>query len=168
MKKLIRVSSLIMLFGIIAVASYFAVVSAVGKDVKDSVEKQEESKTTEVETNVTNHIEKSDSQGEVTINVTPLLESEKERLAFEVEMNTHSVDLLQYELDKVAKVSFGQRQNVSNFTWETISADSHHTKGVLTMEGKWDSDVSFIELKLENINSVPLRSFKWLRGDLSE
>lgn len=113
-------------------------------------------------------LERIDSQGTVAIQATLLPEkSTSNQLYFKVAMNTHSGDLLQFELDKLAKIAFGSTINMSGgFEWELTSQDSHHVVGYLIWNGKVESES--ITLKLENIDDIPSRTFIWEKNDLTQ
>jgi len=104
---------------------------------------------------------KMDTQGAVGVEVTLLPDkSTSNELIFEVTMNTHSVDLLQYKLNELAHISFGAVENHSGeFHWEVTSEDSHHLVGLLKWKGSVSNDS--IVLGLEGLDGVPLRIFSW-------
>ncbi len=102
-----------------------------------------------------------DSQGAVGIEVTPLPEkSSSDELVFEIVMNTHSVDLLQYQLNELAELSFGATNTTAGeFEWELSSKDSHHLVGYLKWMGPVMEDNVTLEIK--NIDNIPSRVFEW-------
>lgn len=109
-----------------------------------------------------------DSQGAVGVEATLLPEkSSSNELIFEIVMNTHSVDLLQYPLNELTHLSFGTAANTSGeFEWERASEDSHHMVGYL----KWKGEVieESITLEIKDIDNVSLRTFTWENDDLIE
>lgn len=121
------------------------------KQIRESVSGQE------------NELTISDSQGEVVIDATLIPEdSSKDGLVFEIVMNTHSVDLTQYDLTKISTLSFGSEGRASeNFTWEPSSTDSHHIKGFLKWSGSVPKNSSLIQLELKDIDQVTSRIFAW-------
>ena len=113
-------------------------------------------------------LQRIDSQGTVVIQATLLPEKSKSNLlVFEIAMNTHSGDLLQYEIENLAELSFGSNTNTSGtFEWELVNEDSHHMMGYLT----WNGDVldDRITLNLNNIENIPSREFIWEKSDLAK
>lgn len=104
-----------------------------------------------------------DIQGTVSVKTTFLPDkSTSDELVFEVEMNTHSGDVLQYQLDKLVQLAFGTVVNTNGeFEWEPIKEDSHHLVGYLKWKGTISKDS--ITLQLKDIDNIPSRSFTWER-----
>ncbi|WP_394237312.1 hypothetical protein [Niallia oryzisoli] len=102
-----------------------------------------------------------DSQGAVGVEATILPErSSSNELIFQIVMNTHSIDLLQYPLDELARLSFSSIENPSGeFKWELTNDDSHHLVGYLKWKGSVIEDN--IILKINNIDNIPSRTFEW-------
>lgn len=109
-----------------------------------------------------------DSQGAVTVQVAILPEKSIENeLMFEIVMNTHSVDLNQYQLNKLAQLSFGTTVNTTGeFEWKPVNDDAHHRIGYLKWKGNLSEDG--ITLVLKNIDDIPSRTFVWTKDDLVE
>lgn len=107
-----------------------------------------------------------DSQGAVTVQVAILPEkSTKNELMFEIVMNARSVDLIQYQLNRLAQLSFGTKVNTSGeFEWRAVNEDSHQMVGYL----KWKGTPSEggITLVLKGIDDIPSRTFVWTKDDL--
>jgi hypothetical protein len=117
-----------------------------------------------------NELTKSDVNGAVAIKTTLLVEkSNKNQVVFEVVMNTHSVDMLQYDLPKLASISFGTSINTSGtFKWEPASNDSHHMMGYLKWDGAMDKNYQNINLDLKNIDNIPSRIFSWKKSNITD
>jgi hypothetical protein len=113
-------------------------------------------------------IQRTDTQGTVQIQVTLIPEkSSSSQLHFEIAFNTHSGDLLQYEIEQLAQISFESNANpTGTFWWELANEDSHHMVGYLT----WSGEVldERITLRLDNIENIPSRSFIWEKSDLAQ
>lgn len=75
---------------------------------------------------------------------------------FVVSMNTHSVDLLQYDMVKVSEVKAGGKM-YAPLRWESTSDNNHHRSGVLIFP-KADPP---LELVIKTIAGVPARTFRW-------
>lgn len=170
MTKAKKIVGLILLFGITSLISYFAIITIVGEKPKVEKKVVEEVQTETNQVNKgNNEITKTDNQGEVTISVTPLLEkSDEENYVFLVEMNTHSVDLSEFDLDNLTEISIGQNEEVGTITWEPSTTESHHTEGYIKVNGNWNSEFPFLELKLNNINGIKSRTFTWLQEEISQ
>lgn len=120
----------------------------------------------EKETN--SSLQKTDSQGTVAIQITLIPEkSSTDQLLFEIAFNTHSGDLLQYEVDQLAILTFGTNKSPEGtFKWELANEDTHHLVGYLTWNGEVMEEP--ITLELENIEYIPSRSFIWEKNELTE
>ncbi|MFN4218948.1 MAG: hypothetical protein ACK4HB_06695 [Candidatus Bipolaricaulia bacterium] len=113
------------------------------------------------------------SQGEgITISVTfmnPLLKPEETagQFVFKVALDTHTVDLSQFDLTKLAVLRTSEGITVSEgFSWEPESESGHHRKGLLkvaaTLKGApiITKETKYIELELKEIGT-PSRVFRW-------
>jgi hypothetical protein len=117
------------------------------------------------------------SQAEgITVAVTfmnPLLKPEESagQLVFKIALETHTIDLSQFDLTKLAVLRTSEGVTVSEgFLWEPESESGHHRKGVLkvaemgggapiiTKETQW------LELELKGIGMLS-RVFRW-EGDM--
>jgi hypothetical protein len=102
---------------------------------------------------------KVDTQGAVTITITPLLLSSKDaEWKFDVGVNTHSIELDQ-DMTKVAVLVDSQGKEYRPLRWEGAGPGGHHREGLLV----WKSIVptpKSVMLKIENIEA-PVRSFVW-------
>ncbi len=119
------------------------------------------------------------SQGAgITVTVTfmnPLLTPEETagKLVFKVALDTHTGDLSQLDLTKLAVLRTSEGAVVNQgFTWEPLSESSHHRLGLLKLEATFQGaplitkDTKYIELELQEIG-VPSRLFKWEGGYLT-
>ncbi len=101
--------------------------------------------------------------------LTPLLQPEarQESLRFKVTLDTHSGDLMGYDLTKLVTLRTAAGALVQEgFTWEPESESSHHRSGVLELaneqDGKllFDQNTEYIELEFKEIG-IPSRVFRW-------
>lgn len=105
-----------------------------------------------------------DEQGAVSVAVTPLdLSREASTLAFEVAMNTHSVDL-SMDLAKLATLTTDDGRTVSATLWDAVPG-GHHVSGMLMfpaiMEGTAVLEgATELTLTITNIDA-PSRTFTW-------
>lgn len=116
---------------------------------------------------IENSLTKTQSQGAVAVQATLISEKNSmNKLVFEIVMNTHTVDLQQYEISNLAEVSFGDKPNSKNFEWKPFSKDSHHMMGTLTWSGEIKDDYENISLNLKTIDDMPSRVFTWDKEEL--
>ncbi len=75
---------------------------------------------------------RTDSQGAVTVEVTPLaLDPNSDMLVFEVSMNTHSVNL-GMDLAKLATLTTDTGKTIQAVKWDGPASGGHHVSGKLT------------------------------------
>ena len=137
-----------------------------GDSIADQVILNSNNSSTDTRPNVNgteNDLTKVNSAGTVEIKTTLLTEkSNRNELVFEVVMNTHSGNLLQYDFSQMANIRFNKENaNSGVFEWQSSNQDSHHLKGLLIWNGKLDESYSFIELNLKDIDNIPSRNFIW-------
>ncbi len=117
------------------------------------------------------NLTQEDTQGAVTVNAT-LLTPDKPRpdgkLAVQVKLETHSVNLDQYQLEKVALLRDAQGREVQALGLESPSGSGHHREGVLTFPGTDASgkpllspEAKSLTLILRGIDGVSERVFRW-------
>lgn len=141
--------------------------STTTKTMAEQVENQSEinkEDTVEKESTLT----REDSQGSVAVQTTLLpMESDANQLTFEIAMNTHSGDLLQYSLETQAQLSFGSTIiNSGVFEWKLVNEDSHHLTGYLKWKGKIQEED--ITLQIKDIDNIPSRTFTWKKQEWTE
>jgi hypothetical protein len=117
------------------------------------------------------HLTQQDTQGAVTVSAT-LLTTDKPRadgkLAVQVKLDTHSIDLDQYQLERLAVLRDGQGREIPAAGLESASGSGHHREGVLTFpatdaSGKpvLSPEANTLTLILRGIGGVPEREFRW-------
>jgi len=139
------------------------------KESSTSVKVQQSSsnKTSTEQTNakeMESELTKINSEGAVEVKATLVPEkSSNSQLVFEVMMNTHSVNLSQYDFTKLAAISFGTNKNISGtFKWDSTNDESsHHVMGYLVWNGVFDNNYKAINLDLKDIDNVSSRVFTW-------
>jgi Spy/CpxP family protein refolding chaperone len=115
-----------------------------------------------------------DTQGGVTVSAT-LLTPDKPRpdgtLAVQVKLDTHTVDLDPYALEKLAVLRDGEGREVPALRLESPSGSGHHREGVLSFAatdagGKplLSPEAKAVTLILRGIGGVPERVFQWPLG----
>jgi len=117
-------------------------------------------------------VEQENSDGPVTISI-QYLESKdtgnRDSLAFQVGISTHTVNLDKYEIDKLAVLKDGQGNVYTPSKWtEDQGSGGHHRSGILYFDRAdkagnaiIDSNDNFFEVEINEIGDVPVRSFKW-------
>jgi len=102
---------------------------------------------------------KSNEGGSVTVKVTPLALSDLQPLAFDVVLDTHSVDLSD-DMTKVAILRDDQGNELKPTGWEGAGPGGHHREGKLKF-GALTSRPKYVELVIKGIAQVPERVFRW-------
>jgi hypothetical protein len=176
MKKLKIVSFLIAVLVVGAIGYYFTNLFLNGskpevRSIADQVKENPPNESNSVKENVEgteSALTRSNSEGTIAIKTTLLAEkSNSNKLVFEVVMNTHAGDLTQYDLTKLASISFGIDTNNSGiFEWEPSNNDSHHMMGTLIWNGVLDKNLKNINLNLNNIDNIPSQKFTWEKSNL--
>jgi hypothetical protein len=117
------------------------------------------------------NLTQEDTQGAVTVTAT-LLTPDKPRtdgkLAVQVKLDTHAVDLDQYQLEKLALLHDALGREVQALGLESPSGSGHHREGVLTFpetdaSGKplLSPEAKSLTLILRGIGGVQERMFRW-------
>jgi hypothetical protein len=115
-----------------------------------------------------NDVVRTDNQKAVTVKATlvnPITEVGP-ALTFELNLDTHSVDLSAYDI--LANVSISTESGISltgdNLLWEGMSEDFHHRSGLLITSQeqiKLGTDLGKLTLELYDLGGVPVRQFVW-------
>jgi hypothetical protein len=116
-----------------------------------------------------NELTKVNSKGAVELKATLVPEkSSNSHLVFEVMMNTHSVNLSQYDFTKLAAISFGTKKNITGtFKWDSSNDESsHHVMGFLVWNGVFENNYKAINLDLKGIDDISSRMFTWEKSNL--
>ncbi|MBI4285383.1 MAG: hypothetical protein HY670_05740 [Chloroflexi bacterium] len=84
-------------------------------------------------------------------------------LTFDVVMDTHSVDLDQYDLKKLAVLRDDTGKEYSPTSWNAPSG-GHHRSGTLVFplpDSVTQGQAKYVEMVIKNIAGVPERVLKW-------
>jgi hypothetical protein len=117
---------------------------------------------------------KTDSQGPVTLEITydPQGQATRDQLVFKVAMDTHSVELGDFDLGQVSVLHNDQGVEVGPSGWTSPGAGGHHVKGELVFpavdpSGKplLAAETQFVELRVKEVGGIQERVFRW---DLAE
>jgi Spy/CpxP family protein refolding chaperone len=117
------------------------------------------------------NLTQEDKQGAVTVTAT-LLTPDKPRtdgkLAVQVKLDTHAVDLDPYQLEKLAFLRDAQGHEIQAVGLESPSGSGHHREGVLTFPGTDASgklllspEAKSLTLIVRGIGGVQERIFRW-------
>lgn len=102
---------------------------------------------------------KTDTQGSVTVDVTSQISAEDRQWKFAVVLDTHSIELDQDPLQVTILVD-DQGREYRPISWEGAGPGGHHREGNLIFDAIIPIP-KYIELKVKDIGSIPVRSFKW-------
>lgn len=99
------------------------------------------------------------SGGDVDVKVTPLILKTGERPQFEIEFNTHSVEL-DFDIAKTASLIVNGDKVDFSSVWEGDAPGGHHRQGTLTFSDLLPKTTS-AGLSLNDISGIPKREFTW-------
>lgn len=103
--------------------------------------------------------------GGVQVAVVPLEGSE---LAFQVSLSTHSVELGEYDLARLSRVTLDSGPAITDATWTPEGpSGGHHVSGTLAFpKAKPLSEATKrIELEIADVANVKIREFQWTVDD---
>lgn len=124
----------------------------------------ESAAVSEEATNTSNSLTRSDAQGAVTVNVTPLnLDNPSDQLEFDIALETHSVDL-SMDLATLATLSTDTGIEVQATTWDAPRG-GHHVAGKLIFPAAKGGktileDANKLTLTITDVDA-PSRVFEW-------
>lgn len=103
---------------------------------------------------------KTNNEGEVTIDVR-YLGFKENSISFEIVMDTHSIDLDQYDLGQLSLLKDNKGNEYRPVSWDS-KAGGHHRSGNLTFSLTVLADkINKIELTIQNIAGIKERVFEW-------
>lgn len=97
--------------------------------------------------------------GNVTVTVKPKILKAGEKPIFEVEFNTHSVDL-SFDIEKLSFLTNDKGKTSNQSVWNGSPPGGHHRSGTLAFT-EILSEGKFVELVIKDVAGIPKRSFKW-------
>jgi hypothetical protein len=117
------------------------------------------------------NLTQQDTQGAVTVTATLLTPDTPRadgRLAVQIKLDTHSVDLDQYQLEQLVVLHDAPGRELRALGLESTSSSGHHREGVLLfpamdLSGKASRspEAKAFTLILRGIGGVPERVFRW-------
>lgn len=116
--------------------------------------------------------EQVNSEGPVTVSIKYRNNEQSgsdDSLTFKVDINTHTVDLDSYKIDKLAALKDSQGNVYTPSKWvENQGSGGHHRSGILYFDmadeagnAIIDSQDTFFEIIIKDVGNVAVRSFKW-------
>ncbi|MCL4416099.1 MAG: hypothetical protein M1365_05290 [Actinobacteria bacterium] len=103
---------------------------------------------------------RSNSDGEVTIDV-KYLGSKDNLLSFDIAMDTHSVDLDQYDLAKLSELTDDKGNKYPVVSWDSASGGHHRTGKLIFSQPDIQDEPSTFILIIRNVAGIAERIFKW-------
>ncbi len=110
----------------------------------------------------TNGRVQSNTGGSVTIDV-EWIKAEDDSLIFDVSMNTHSVDLDQYDIGQLAILRDNTGKEYHPVSWDSAPG-GHHRRGTLSFplpDSLNQGSTSYIEIVIQDIAGINERVLKW-------
>ena len=102
---------------------------------------------------------KSNEGGSVTVDVKPTAVEAGKPVAFDIVMNTHSVDLSD-DMTKITILRDDTGKEYKPTAWDGPGGGGHHREGTLTFAALANKP-KFVELVIQGLAGVPERIFKW-------
>ncbi len=110
----------------------------------------------------TNGLVQSNTGGSVTIDVEWIKEGDG-LLIFDVSMNTHSVDLDQYDLGELAVLRDDTSNEYHPVSWDSAPG-GHHRKGTLTFplpDSLSQGEAKYVKIVIRDVADIEERVLKW-------
>lgn len=110
----------------------------------------------------TNGLVQSNTGGSVTIDV-EWIKAEDGLLMFDVSMNTHSVDLDEYDLGELAVLRDDTGNEYHPVSWDSAPG-GHHRKGTLTFpipDSLSQGKTEYVEIVIRDVAGIKERVLKW-------
>ena len=104
-------------------------------------------------------VAQENSGGEVDIKATPLILKAGEKPQFEIEFNTHSVEL-DFDISRIALLTDEAGNSDTSSTWEGSPPGGHHRSGALIFTAPL-IQTKAVNLTIRHISGVSKREFTW-------
>ena len=104
----------------------------------------------------------SNTGGQVTIDV-EWIKAEDDSLIFKVTMDTHAVDLDQYDLGELAVLRDDTGREYRPVSWDSAPG-GHHRRGILTftlLESLSQGKARYMEIVIRDVAGIEERVLKW-------
>jgi len=109
-------------------------------------------------------LRRTSNKGPVEINLVylnPLQQESTNELAFDVTMETHSVDLDAYKMETLSFLRIAGKQELKALGWLNPGGGGHHVSGVLKFEGPIPPGAKLIQVIIRGVGNVKERIFEW-------
>lgn len=113
-----------------------------------------------------NDLTRTNEDGAVEVSVlylNPLKTVENGVLVFEVKLNTHSVNLDQYQFAEIAYLQIDSNPPRESIGWFDAKGRGHHLSGVLKFGGSFPESAKRMKLVIKGVDGVAERAFEWRR-----
>ena len=110
----------------------------------------------------TNGLIQSNTEGSVTIDV-EWIKAENDSLVFNVAMNTHSVDLDEYDLGELVVLRDDTGNEYHPVSWDSAPG-GHHRQGTLTFpipDSLSQGKAKYVEIMIRDVAGIEERVLKW-------
>ena len=110
----------------------------------------------------TNELVQSNTGGSVTIDV-EWIQAEDDSLVFNVAMDTHSVELDQYDLGKLAMLRDDTGNEYRPVSWDAAPG-GHHRSGRLTFplpDSVSQGKAKYVEITIRDVAGIEARVLRW-------
>ncbi|AKL96050.1 hypothetical protein CACET_c26050 [Clostridium aceticum] len=113
---------------------------------------------------------KVDMQGSVSVGVTFLnpIEEDDDYFNFDVALNTHSVDLDDYDLSQMTLLYVGDKVKITeDIQWTMVEGGGHHVSGMVKVPREQQGrkldykDKEYIRIEITNLDGIASREFEW-------
>lgn len=91
----------------------------------------------------------------------PLRQEAGSELSFEVRMNTHSVNLDAYEMEKISFLRIDGGDEQKALGWSKPGGGGHHRSGILKFAGPIPSNAKSLQVIIRGVGGVQERVFEW-------
>lgn len=110
-----------------------------------------------------NKLVRHDDQGAVKVSATYLMPKAEEgnNVSFQITLDTHSVNLGEYDLEKISFIQFDEKEPVAGGVWASTGS-GHHFKGIITFNRQIPPGTQKIRLLIRGIDNVKERVLEWL------
>lgn len=109
-------------------------------------------------------LRRTNDEGPVEITLlylNPLGKEASHELSFEVRMNTHSVNLDAYGMEKISFLRMDGGDEHKALSWSKPGGGGHHRSGVLKFAGPIPSGAQSLQVIIRGIGGVQERVFEW-------
>jgi hypothetical protein len=109
-----------------------------------------------------NKLVRQDDQGAVKVSATYIVSKDGEgnNVSFQLALDTHSVNLGEYDLEKISFIQFDEKEPVAGGVWASTGS-GHHFKGKITFNRQIPPGTQKIRLLIRGVANVKERVLEW-------